>query len=553
MKKTLKNKMISKLIMMVIPALFSDNSAPPNDATFQTFQDGLSSQGQWIEVNQDEIAPDQIDNSNQIDNSDQSGYVDNDIDMHHVWRPYEAAGDRSWNPYSNGRWVWTDMGWSWVSNYDWGWAPYHYGRWWYSPVYGWVWSPGRTWAHAWVTFYCEDDYIGWYPIAPWSSWYWDDNDVCVENNYYYYTEINNYTYVNEHNFTDPISPRVIIDPRIVPGIGNNSLGTANGNFTNHGPEIAVIQKVTGTKISPVTTNFTGKVSDVGVNNKNITLYKNANSEGNNTIKKTKTETSSGNIGSVNKVPNNQTADKKVKNNSSDCLNSGIVKKVNINTSNVNEKNVQKTNDVNKYKNNNTKTTTGTNDAGKVNKISSNGNQSVTQKKTNTNTKVITSTKPQKTNEVVKQNNNNTKTVTTKNSGMVKQNNAYTKTGTTNNTQTVKKNVTNSNSNGNVNKMDTKTINVTQNNTQKTNDFIKSNNSSTKTVNAPKNNAPVIKENNVVKNNNTVQKTNVVTNNVKVQQKVENTKTVNVKQDPKNDSAPNKQMMRSNVPNGNGKN
>jgi hypothetical protein len=39
--------------------------------------------------------------------------------------------------YSNGRWVYTNHGWTWASNYNWGWAPFHYGRWGHDPRYGW--------------------------------------------------------------------------------------------------------------------------------------------------------------------------------------------------------------------------------------------------------------------------------------------------------------------------------------------------------------------------------------------------------------------------------
>jgi hypothetical protein len=35
-----------------------------------------------------------------------------------VWQPREYA--RDWNPYYDGHWVDTDMGWTWVSDYGWG-------------------------------------------------------------------------------------------------------------------------------------------------------------------------------------------------------------------------------------------------------------------------------------------------------------------------------------------------------------------------------------------------------------------------------------------------
>jgi len=43
--------------------------------------------------------------------------------------------------------IYTTDGWMWVSNYNWGWACYHYGRWWKSQLYGWVWMPGYVGLH----------------------------------------------------------------------------------------------------------------------------------------------------------------------------------------------------------------------------------------------------------------------------------------------------------------------------------------------------------------------------------------------------------------------
>jgi hypothetical protein len=43
-----------------------------------------------------------------------------------VWTPYGVSA--SWRPYTYGYWVYTDYGWTWVSRWRWGWAPFHYGR-----------------------------------------------------------------------------------------------------------------------------------------------------------------------------------------------------------------------------------------------------------------------------------------------------------------------------------------------------------------------------------------------------------------------------------------
>jgi hypothetical protein len=80
----------------------------------------------------------------------------------YVWRPYVAAG---WQPYSDGRWVWSVYGWTWVPSESWGWAPSHYGRWGFSPALGWYWMPGATWGPAWVSWAAGGDYVGWCPLG----------------------------------------------------------------------------------------------------------------------------------------------------------------------------------------------------------------------------------------------------------------------------------------------------------------------------------------------------------------------------------------------------
>src|ERR1700681_4484559 len=83
------------------------------------------------------------------------------------WTPRVAV--RSWRPYEYGHWVWTDLGWTWVSDEPFGWATYHYGRWYDDPDYGWEWVPGDQWAPAWVDWQAGNDYVGWAPLPPWSG------------------------------------------------------------------------------------------------------------------------------------------------------------------------------------------------------------------------------------------------------------------------------------------------------------------------------------------------------------------------------------------------
>lgn len=46
----------------------------------------------------------------------------------HVWFPNQI--DAGWAPYHRGHWDWiSPWGWTWVDDFSWGYAPFHYGRW----------------------------------------------------------------------------------------------------------------------------------------------------------------------------------------------------------------------------------------------------------------------------------------------------------------------------------------------------------------------------------------------------------------------------------------
>jgi Family of unknown function (DUF6600) len=81
-----------------------------------------------------------------------------------VWIPHDIAP--GWRPYTTGRWVYTNYGWTWVSDQEWGWAPFHYGRWAFVASYGWVWIPGTAWAPAWVVWRHAPGWVGWAPLPP---------------------------------------------------------------------------------------------------------------------------------------------------------------------------------------------------------------------------------------------------------------------------------------------------------------------------------------------------------------------------------------------------
>ena len=116
----------------------SDRAEPRSTAAYGMFYEKLDSYGEWRETS----------------------------DYGYVFQPREAETSRDWRPYTEGHWVYSDAGWTWVSEEPFGWATYHYGRWVKLRRVGWVWVPGNEWAPAWVSWRSSKDYVGWAPLPP---------------------------------------------------------------------------------------------------------------------------------------------------------------------------------------------------------------------------------------------------------------------------------------------------------------------------------------------------------------------------------------------------
>ena len=93
-----------------------------------------------------------------------------------VWVPDRVVVGDDFQPYRTaGKWAVADDGeWVWISDYDWGYIPFHYGRWVWISGTGWAWIPGRVYAPAWVVWRTGEpgyDYIGWAPAPPAYVWF----------------------------------------------------------------------------------------------------------------------------------------------------------------------------------------------------------------------------------------------------------------------------------------------------------------------------------------------------------------------------------------------
>lgn len=112
-------------------------AVPPTNAPSQsTFEEYLAPYGTWVDT------PDQG----------------------RVWSP--SGTGPNWQPYTDGRWVDTEWGWSFASTVPWGWAVFHYGRWGFGPRLGWYWVPDFVWGPAWVSWRYSPGFICWSPFAP---------------------------------------------------------------------------------------------------------------------------------------------------------------------------------------------------------------------------------------------------------------------------------------------------------------------------------------------------------------------------------------------------
>lgn len=163
-----------------------------------------------------------------------------------VWQPgvYRAG----WNPYYDGHWVYADVGWTWVSDYDWGGVAYHYGTWYPDPALGWVWVPGYVWAPAWVVFRTGPDYIGWAPVAPGFS---------IGASFSSGAYAGPFVYVSAGHFCDPRVRRYVVPEVETRTIVNqtrivNNLSIENNIVVNRGPDPRVIEHASGRRIRTVT-------------------------------------------------------------------------------------------------------------------------------------------------------------------------------------------------------------------------------------------------------------------------------------------------------------
>ncbi len=193
--------------------IYTDASYDNMNITYADFYDNLANYGQWID-------------------DQHYGYVWSP-DVPSTFRPY----------YTNGYWAMTNYGNTWVSEYQWGWACFHYGRWTFDAYYGWLWIPGTTWGPAWVSWRSGPGYFGWAPLAP--DYEYSESELKQYNcpkDWWIFIPPQYVHDANYYNFySGPLGNSNIIKATKF----NNNVYVNNGVTYFPGPTSVQIEKITG--------------------------------------------------------------------------------------------------------------------------------------------------------------------------------------------------------------------------------------------------------------------------------------------------------------------
>lgn len=179
------------------------------------------------------------------------------------WQPTVVIGSPDWRPYwDKGRWVWTDQGWYWTSDYSWGWAAFHYGRWQLHPHHGWVWYPDRVWGPSWVAWRSGGDYCGWAPLPPGAVYdthggFFLYRGRHVEAGFDFGLGFAQFSFTTMRNMGEPIRGHFRSDERMRSAFGHTTIinnytvnrsvvgGEMHVNVVNHGIEPSRVSAVKG--------------------------------------------------------------------------------------------------------------------------------------------------------------------------------------------------------------------------------------------------------------------------------------------------------------------
>jgi hypothetical protein len=207
---------------------------PPGDLNISFFYESLYPYGNWL-----------------------------DIDGQWCWQPNAMVVSPDWAPYCrHGHWVDSDWGWCWVSDYSWGWAPFHYGRWFRHHRHGWCWVPDTEWGPAWVSWRRGDDYYGWAPLPPHTRYVHSEGFYFgpsrVGPDFEFNLTFNDYFFVPRDHFCDQ-HPWVHMVPSVRredvfrrTDFVRDAYGLDHDHVYNRGVPIEDVSRATHRRITPIT-------------------------------------------------------------------------------------------------------------------------------------------------------------------------------------------------------------------------------------------------------------------------------------------------------------
>ncbi|WP_432708029.1 DUF6600 domain-containing protein [Pedobacter sp.] len=252
MKNLFKLPVLVLGLILLLAGTTQKATAQDYDVSLQTFYDELSPYGTWIQ----------------------------DREYGYVWRP--DVDQRDFRPYyTDGRWVMTEYGNTWVSDYDWGWAPFHYGRWVNNRYNEWVWIPDTVWGPAWVTWRSGGGYFGWAPLGPGIN-----INVNIGGGGYYDIPHSWWVFVPQRNIYYDRFPRYR-------GYGNvnifqqttiiNYVGQRNKHTYFTGPRRDDIRRATNRDVTVYNVNRSNRAGRSTISNNTVNIYNprsNRNSDNN---------------------------------------------------------------------------------------------------------------------------------------------------------------------------------------------------------------------------------------------------------------------------------
>jgi hypothetical protein len=207
---------------------------PIEDVDIATFEEELAPHGRWVDTSE----------------------------YGRVWIPNV---DENFRPYAtNGRWVVTSYGNTWVSDYEWGWAAFHYGRWYRDNLWGWVWVPGRVWGPAWVAWRSGGGYYGWAPLGPsvsininFPSFFWTFvPQTHITNHHIHHHYIPSTQVVNVYNNTTVIKNHYRVNNRVYV----------------YGPKKQDIERVTNSQVAVYRVDRLNKPGQSQVEGRSVRIY-----------------------------------------------------------------------------------------------------------------------------------------------------------------------------------------------------------------------------------------------------------------------------------------